>query len=86
MRFKEEPSQFSVGQTAIMEKPHTGLDDCLSMLLSCFRKWMSGRQTERERRVIDNILLCPFLIVESFDNNFERLPPFSKWRLQMRTD
>ena len=43
----EEPSQFSVGQTAhiltcsIMEKPLTGLDDCLNMLLSCFRKGMS---------------------------------------------
>ena len=38
---KEEPSQFSVGQIAqsltcpIMEKPHSGLDDCLNMLLSC---------------------------------------------------
>ena len=43
---KEEPSQVSMGQTAqsltcsIMEKPHTGLDDCLNMLLSCFRKMM----------------------------------------------
>ena len=41
--FMEEPSQFSVNQTAqsltcsIIEKPHTGLDDCLNMLLSCFR-------------------------------------------------
>ena len=47
MCFMEEPSQFSVGQIAqsltcsIMEKPHTGLDDCLRMLLSCFRKRMS---------------------------------------------
>ena len=46
--FMEEPSQFSVGQTAqiltcyIMEKPHTGLDDCLIMLLPCLRKVMSG--------------------------------------------
>ena len=36
--FMEKPSQFSVGQTAqrltcsIMDKPHTGLDDCLRML------------------------------------------------------
>ena len=43
----EEPSQFSVGQTAqsltssIIEKPHTGLDDCLRMLQACFRKKMS---------------------------------------------
>ena len=39
-----EPSQFSVGQTAqsltcfITEKPHTGLEECLRMLLMCFRK------------------------------------------------
>ena len=43
MWFLEDPSQFSVGQTvqnrtcSIMEKPHTGLDDCLRVLLSCFR-------------------------------------------------
>ena len=43
-----EPSQFSVGKTAksltcfIMEKPHTGLDDCLNMLLASFRKRMSA--------------------------------------------
>ena len=47
MWFMEEPSQFSVGQTAqtlsssIMEKPHTGLDDSLWMLHACFRKRMS---------------------------------------------
>ena len=44
----EEPSQFCVGQTvqiltcSNMEKPHTGLDDCLNMLLACFIKRMSG--------------------------------------------
>ena len=27
---------------SIMEKPHTGLDDCLNMLLACFTKKMSG--------------------------------------------
>ena len=26
-----------------MEKPHTGLDDCLNMLLSCFRTKMSDK-------------------------------------------
>ena len=48
--FKEEPSQFSMGQTAqnitcsIMEKPHKGLDDCLMRVLQeCFRKRMSGQ-------------------------------------------
>ena len=45
--FMEEPSQFSLDQTAqsltcsIMEKQHTGLGDCLRMLLACFRKRMS---------------------------------------------
>ena len=44
----EEPSRFSVGQTAqsltcsILEKPHTGLDDSLRILPSCFRKRMSA--------------------------------------------
>ena len=43
MWFKEEPSQFSMVQTAqsltssITEKPYTGLDDCPRILLSCFR-------------------------------------------------
>ena len=49
----EEPIQFSVGQTAqrrtcsIMEKPHTELDKCLRMLLSCFIKRMSAQGTRR---------------------------------------
>ena len=44
----EEPSQFSMGQTAlslscsIMEKLHTGLDECPRILLSCFRARNSG--------------------------------------------
>ena len=43
MWFKEEPSQFPMGQTAqsltclIMEKPRTELDECLRILLSRFR-------------------------------------------------
>ena len=53
MWFMEEPSQFSVDLTpqsltcSIMKGPHTGLDDCLMVLLMCFRKRMSdfeGRQ------------------------------------------
>ena len=41
--FKEEQSQFSMGQIAhmltcyIMDTPHTGLDECPRILLSCFR-------------------------------------------------
>ena len=50
MWFMEEPSQFSVGQTAqsltcsILEKQHTGLDDCLRILMPCFRKRRSERR------------------------------------------
>ena len=46
--FMEQPSQFSVGQTAqslnysIMENPHAGLNDSLKILLACFRKRMSA--------------------------------------------
>ena len=49
--FKEEASQFSMGQTApyfIMEKPHTGLDECPRILLSCFRARNSGGRNERD--------------------------------------
>ena len=48
MWFKEEPSQFSIGETAqsltcpIMENPHTGVDECPRILLSCFRSRNSG--------------------------------------------
>ena len=43
IEFKEDPSQFSMGKTAqslpcsIMEKPHTGFDECPRTQLSCFR-------------------------------------------------
>ena len=58
MWVKEEPHQFSMGQTApnlacsFMEKPLTGLDDCLNMLLSCFRK-KDGRRESGEQRQRD---------------------------------
>ena len=45
---KEEPGQFSMGKIAqsitcsIMEKPHTGLDECPRILLACFRARNSG--------------------------------------------
>ena len=54
--FKEEPSQFSMGQTAqsltcsIMEKPHTGQDDCPRILLSCFRARTPGCRSRRMRK------------------------------------
>ena len=62
MWFMERPSQFSVGQTAqsltcsIMEKPHAGLDDCLRMLQSCFRKRMSAVDGQRHGNALINPL------------------------------
>ena len=56
--FKEEPSQFSLGQTAhsltyfIMEKPHTGLDECPRILLSCFRARNSVANCSRHAFVL----------------------------------
>ena len=52
MWFMEEQCQFSLGQTAqsltcsIMEKPHTGSDDCLRMLQTRFRKRMSDSEPD----------------------------------------
>ena len=48
MCFKEEPTQLSMGQTAhslacsMIKKPHTGLDECPRILLSCFRARIPG--------------------------------------------
>ena len=58
MWFKEEPSQFSMGQTAqsitcsIMEKPHKGLDECPRPLLSCFRARNSGGRGASPKKVV----------------------------------
>ena len=60
----EEPSQFSVGQTAqsltcsFMEKPHTVLDDCLRILLSCFRKKRSGGYVRAARYIAMHCEQC----------------------------
>ena len=56
MWFVRELSRFSVGQIVLSltcsftEKPHTGLDEYLNMLLWCFRKRMSALL------LIDNLL------------------------------
>ena len=53
MLFIAEPSPFSVCQItqsltcSIMEKPHTGLDDCPRMLLPCFKNKMSVHFAQR---------------------------------------
>ena len=63
MCFLEESSQFSVGQTAqsltcsIIEKPHTGLDDCLRVQ-ACFRKRMSDRRNHLIMMSFDNYTFC----------------------------
>ena len=52
IRFKEESSWYSMGQTAQsitcsnMEKPHTGLDECPRILLSCNRARNSAGRSE----------------------------------------
>ena len=78
MWFMEEPSQFYVGQTAqsltcsIMEKPHTGLDDFLNMLPSCFRKRMSGDKLKMSPYLLNKIVefLIYFLQVKLSDFGF----------------
>ena len=58
MWFQEEPSQLSVGQTAqsptcsIMEKPQ--LDDCLKILLLCFR----ARTSVQRERYLGFVFCC----------------------------
>ena len=53
--FKEEPSQFFMGQTAqslicsIMEKPRAGLDECSRILLACFRARNSACRSQTSR-------------------------------------
>ena len=52
--FKEEPKQFSMGQTpqsltcSIMEKPHARLDECPRILLSRFRAGNSACQPRHD--------------------------------------
>ena len=68
MWLKEEPNQFSMGQTAqtaqsltcfIMEKPHTGLGNCRRILLPCLKVRNFGeREREREREREKAILSC----------------------------
>ena len=43
---------------SIMEKPHTGLDDCLNMLLSCFRKSIYASDRQPTRRATLNLFGC----------------------------
>ena len=57
-RKSQDSSHFSVGQTAqsltcsIMEKPHTGLDECPRILLSCFRARNSVANCSRHAFVL----------------------------------
>ena len=84
--FMEEPSQFAVGQTSqsltcsIMEKPHTGLDDCKRVLQECFRKMMPDWRSTLHMcqypfdYYLVDILLLPLLIpVLNWDLNMEAL-------------
>ena len=66
--FKEEPSQFSMGQTthsltcSNVEKPHTRLDECPRILLPCFEARNSGptpNETERAEKQVWNRDVTP---------------------------
>ena len=69
MWFMEEPSKFSMGETAqilicsLMEKRHTGSEDCLNMLLACFIKRMSDEGPPESALVTStkpvNVVGCP---------------------------
>ena len=62
--FKDEPSHFSMGQTvqsrtsSITEKPLTGLDGCLKILLSCL--WDCGHQKRNFLLRIKTANVVPF--------------------------
>ena len=44
-RKRQASSPWAKQNCSIMEKPHTGLDYCLNMLLTCFRKMMSASKS-----------------------------------------
>ena len=49
-----------------MEKPHTGLEECLRILLSCFRARNSGRQLlprEVEQKTETAIIIIIIIII-----------------------
>ena len=67
----EEPSQFSVGQTAqsltcsVLEKPHRGLDACLIILLSCFRDRTSDLSPPTLSSLSSSSIIITFLRILS---------------------
>ena len=75
--FKDDPSQFSIGQTAEsnlfhhgeLEKPHRVLDGCSRILLSCFRarapeEEATAEETDKTRSFARSLLRC-FVISRS---------------------
>ena len=77
----EEPSQFSMGQTAqslacsIVEKPHAGLDDCLRMLQACFTKRMSAHNKEQDV-LQESIISLPIFHSEWWRKKDQKVLPF----------
>ena len=59
--FKEEASQFAMGQTAhsltcsTMEKPQTGLDECPRILLSYLCLWMNYEVSDPDKSPVPSI-------------------------------
>ena len=43
----------------LFHEPHAGLDDCLNMILSCFRKRMSGQEVQDRRADLSRELSSP---------------------------
>ena len=75
MWFKEEPSQFFMDLTAqsltcsIMERPHTGLDECPRILLLCFRAMHSAAEPVRHARNAHMPLKCNLRIRREMATN-----------------
>ena len=101
MWFMEEPSQFSVGQTAqsltcsIIDKPHTGLDECPTILLSCFRARnsdvdlkMKVKKMKSEGRAVVILVLLAVTVGDAHMNEpvyAPGVPPKKDGQLNKRT-
>ena len=78
--FKEEPSQFSMGQTAqsltcsIRDKLHTGLDECPRIILSCFRARNSGALFNFQLKDKKQTFCRCLFVLEALENQLQPPP------------